>query len=355
MKTLKRTLNCAVIFLIASLWLMCMTVSAESGDNSLYDLGLQNASACSPEFVYSTWEYDVTVPAGTTELLLDPITSDSNASVIDISGTQLGEDGTSTVYITVEAANGNRVSYTLHVTTEEGEAETEPRQTEASAEQKAAEEAQRLSEQAASEAAQKQQAEFEQAKAQLTSLTRENEDLTNRISLLMKILYGLVGFAVLLLFFMINQSLRNKDLKEDLKEARQAEENQEFARKEQNMQQTYYYNPQQNMQQGMDTARKAPERMYAAQPMADASASVQEAFGNASQVLHAQPAPGQVNAPVQKPEETRRPEMTAAGAVPQPEMPVQNTAPRQTQAPSEPVMVQGQTEEPDVNVEMIDL
>lgn len=355
MKTLKRTCNCAIVSVIAALWLMCMTASASSGDNSLYSLGLKNASSCSPEFVYSTWEYNVTVPAGTTALELDPVTSDESASIIDISGAELGEDGTSTCYITVEAANGARVSYTLYITTDAA-AETEAPETEKSAEQQAAEEAARQSEQAAIEAAQQQQIQFEQMQNQVTSLTNENEDLTNRINLLMKILYGLVGFAVLLLFFMINQSLRNKDLKEDLKEARQAEENNEFARKEQNMQQTYYYNPQQNMPRGMDS-RKAPERTYAAQPMAETSASVQETFGNASQVLHAQPMPGQVTAPVQRPEVDKKPE-TPAASVPQPEAMPENAAPQRTraaQAPSEPVMVQGQTEEPDVNVEMIDL
>ena len=356
MKTLKRTFNCAVVFAIAALWMMCMTASASSGDNSLYSLGLENATSCSPEFVYSTWEYNVTVPAGTTELLLSPVTSDSSASVVDISGTQLGEDGTTTCYITIEAANGARVSYTLYVSTDaaaETEApETEAPETEKSAEQQASEEAARQSEQAASEAAHEQQIQYEQMQNQVTTLTKENEDLTDRMNLLMKIMYGLVGFAVLLLFFIINQSLRNRDLKEDLKEARElSEDNNEFARKEQNMQQTYYYNPQQNMPRGM-----APERTYAAQPMTDVSASVQETFGNASQVLQAQPMPGQASAPAQKPETAPvnaapQPEMTQASAAPQPMGPAANA----TQAPAEPVMVRPQTEEPDVNVEMIDL
>lgn len=354
MKTLKRTFKCAVVFAIAALWMMCMTASASSGDNSLYSLGLENATSCSPEFVYSTWEYNVTVPAGTTELLLSPVTSDVNASVVEISGTQLNEDGTSTVYIKVEAANGDPFTYTLNVTTEEGTAETEAPETEKSAEQQASEEAARQSEQAASEAAHEQQIQYEQMQNQVTTLTTENEDLTERINVLMKIMYGLVGFAVLLLFFIINQSLRNRDLKEDLKEARElSEDNNEFARKEQNMQQTYYYNPQQNMPRGM-----ASERTYAAQPMTDVSASVQETFGNASQVLQAQPMPGQASAPAQKPETAAapvnaapQPEMTQANAAPQPKRPAANAA----QAPTEPVMVRPQTEEPDVNVEMIDL
>lgn len=353
MKTLKRTFKCAVVFAIAALWMMCMTASASSGDNSLYSLGLENATSCSPEFVYSTWEYNVTVPAGTTELLLSPVTSDESASIVDISGTQLGEDGTSTCYITVEAANGARVSYTLYVSTDAA-AETEAPETEKSAEQQASEEAARQSEQAASEAAHEQQIQYEQMQNQVTTLTTENEDLTERINLLMKIMYGLVGFAVLLLFFIINQSLRNRDLKEDLKEARElSEDNNEFARKEQNMQQTYYYNPQQNMPRGM-----ASERTYAAQPMTDVSTSVQETFGNASQVLQAQPMPGQASAPAQKPEAAAapvnaapQPEMTQANAAPQPKRPAANAA----QAPTKPVMVHPQTEEPDVNVEMIDL
>lgn len=355
MKTLKRTWKSVAVAVMAVLLMMCAGISAgaESGDNSLYSLGLENGEA-SPEFYYSTLEYTVTVPAGTEELYLSPVTSDSNANIIDISGTKLNDDGTGTVYITVEAPNGAQVSYTLNVVPDAAAAptETEPETT--------AEEAQQaeLQRQAESEEALRQQAEAQANKEKVATLTAENNDLNNRINILMKVLYGLVGFAVLLLFLMINQSLRNKDLKDDLKEAKsQADANNEFARKEQN---DYYYVPSNN---GMRRNMQA-QGMPNMQPMADATQSVQAAFGNAPQVLQAQPAPGQVNAPVQQPQE-QQPQAQPAETAPQAQAaPVQQqTAPAQSQAapaqqqtaPAEPVMVQGQSEEPDVSVDMIEL
>ncbi len=326
MRTVKRKVNAVGMLVLAMLWMLCVTASADSGDNSLYSLGLQNASSVSPEFYYSTLEYDVTVPAGTKTLELDPVTSAEDASIIDISGTELDANGTATVYITVEAANGAQVSYVLHVTSE-GEPETTAPETEISEEERLQQEMQKQSE---SEEKQRRESELTAAQQQADKLSAQNRDLTNRINILMRVLYGLVGFAVLLLFFMINQSLRNKDLKDDLKEARsQADMNNEFARKEQSMQNGYYYNnpqaPTQNMQPNM-------------RPVEEASRNVQAAFGNASQVLHAQPVPGQVNAPQQE------------AVLTQP-----TSAPAPAPAQQEPVLVQGQTEEPDVNVEMIDL
>lgn len=344
MRTVRRVGNRIVVILAAMLWMLCVTAAADSGDNSLYDLGLENVVSCTPEFYYSTLEYDVVVPAGTTELSLDPVTSNSEAVITDISGTELSEDGTATVYITVEAPNGARVSYTLNVTSE-APAQTEPPQTEISEEQKRQEEAQRQSE---SEAAAKKEAELAANRRQIETLSVQNADLTKRINLLMKVLYGLVGFAVLILIFVINQSLRNKDLKEDLKEAKsQAEKSNEFARKEQGMQNGFYYN----------TQPEAAPNMPPMPPAQDVTQNVQEAFGNASQVLYAQPAPGQVNAPVQP----EAPEQEVS----EQDMPAREaSAPKETsgrrrgkkEAPVlEPTLVQGETEEPDINVEMIDL
>lgn len=332
MKVLKRTVS--NVILVLALCLLCVTAAAESGDNSLSSLGL-GVGECSPEFYYSTLEYTITVPAGTTELTLDPVTSDANASIVDISGTQLEADGTGTVFITVEAPNGAQVTYTLNVVPD-GEApapETEAAQTELSEEQKMLEEQQRMSE---SEEALRQQAEIEQNKQQVAALTTQNEDLNKRLDLLMKVLYGLVAFAVILLFLVINQCLRNKDLKEDLKDARnQAEANNEFARKEQTMQNNYYYTPHQNMQSNASAAPQMQQGMP--QPVEEATQNVQAAFGNASQTLYSRPAPGQVSAPAQ-------PQAQDAPEEPQPQG-----------APAKPQLVQGETEEPDVNVEMIDL
>lgn len=330
MKTVKRTRNCVVILsVIAMLWLLCMTAAADSGDNSLYSLGLENATSIEPEFYYSTLEYQVKVPLGTRELLLSPVTSNAEANVIDISGAELDEGSRGTVYVTVEAPNGAQVSYVLTVSADE-EVTAPAAESEADEEQKRLEEAQRQSE---SEEMARVQRELESRQQQINSLSDKNSDLTGRINMLMRVLYGLVGFAVLLLFFIINQSLRNKDLKDDLKEAKsQAEMNNEFARKEQTMQNSYYYNTPQNVQQGVP--------VNAQHPVEEATRNVQAAFGNASQVLQAQPMPGQVNAP------------RAAAGAPVAEQPMP-AAP--APAPAEPTLVQGSAQEPDVSVEMIDL
>lgn len=373
MKTMKKVWKSLILAALAVLFVLGMTVSAEeaSGDNSLYSLGLENGE-CSPEFYYSTLEYNVTVPAGTKELLLDPVTSASDANIIDISGTELDENGSGTVYVTVEAANGAQVSYVLNVTSD-APAETETTaETEMSDEQKYEEE---LKKQAESEEAARKAAELQAKADQADKVISENKNLNEKLNLLMKVLYGLIGLAVLLLFVIINQSLRNKDLKDDLKEARAlADQNTDFARRSENMRSDYYYAPMQNMPQNMG------------QPMMDASASVQAAFGNASQVLRAQPMPGQVNPPVQNMQMNTEPEKElskkeqkklekaakkaskkqAQGRVQdmqpmQTAMPVQNAPiPEMPTAPQSPVsagptLVRGNEEEPDVNVDMIDL
>lgn len=372
---MKKTWKKMVLLLMAALWMFCVTASAEgaSGDNSLYSLGLENASSCSPEFYYSTLEYNVTVPAGTSELYLSPITSDSYATILDISGTTLDESGNGTVYITVEAPNGAQVSYVLNVTSDGAVAETESETEDAAAaEQAKLEEEQKKA--AESEEAARQEAEKKANEEKLTRLTSENAQLTERMDVLLKVLYGLVAFAVILLFFIINQSLRNKDLKDDLKEARnQADMNNEFARKEPNMRTDYYYAPVNGRNQNPVNAGNMQK--------ADASGNMQAVFGNAPQRLQSQPMPGQAYA---------MPQDAIPGGVPGSNagMPVPGTVPTVPQAPEEPqqqnlsrreqkklekaakkaektnqpaqgqvreTLVQSTVEEPDVNVDMIDL
>lgn len=390
---MKRTWKKIVLLVMSALWMFCVTASAEgaSGDNSLYSLGLENASSCSPEFYYSTLEYNVTVPAGTKELYLSPITSDAYATILDISGTALDESGNGTVYITVEAPNGAQVSYVLNVTSEGGavaetEAETEDA---AAAEQARLEEEQRKA--AESEEAARQEAERKANEEKLTKLTSENSQLTERMDVLLKVLYGLIAFAVILLFFIINQSLRNKDLKDDLKEARsQADMNNEFARKEQNMRTDYYYAPVNGRNQNPINAGNMQ--------MADASSDMQAVFGNAPQRLQSQPMPGQAYAATQEAAPGRVPAApvvpgnTAAGSVeaqtaldsvptaseipeaPQPqnlsrrEQKKLEKAAKKAEKGNQPVvqpvpapgqvqetLVQSTVEEPDVDVNMIDL
>ena len=197
----------------------------------------------------------------------------------------------------------------------------------------------------------------------------------------MKILYGLIAFAVILLFVIINQSLRNKDMKDEIKSLKgQVTESYEYARKEQNMRSDYYYAPVQN----------TPQPMQGQNPqMNDMSGTVHAAFGNASQKLQAQPmnmaAATQEAAPAPSKKELKRQEKEARKAEKkakgrdarqiqpepmmqqdpmmapqqnvQPQMPPQQQVPQQMQQvpPQQPTMVQSSIEEPDVNVDMIDL
>ena len=137
MKEIKKTVSRLVMLLISVLCLLAVSVSAEdysddssSGDNSLYSLGLENAVSCEPEFYYATLEYNVTVSADTKELQLDPVKSADSAEITDISGTQLADDGTGTVSISVQAANGAVATYVLHVTSEAGTGDTKETETE---------------------------------------------------------------------------------------------------------------------------------------------------------------------------------------------------------------------------------
>ena len=348
---MKKTFKHVMLMMLAVLWMLCMTAAADeaSGDNSLYSLGLENGQ-CSPDFYYSTLEYDVTVPSGTEELLLSPITSDSNAQIIDISGTTLDENSEGTVYITVEAPNGAQVSYVLHVspdesTTESSESETDAAAAAAAEEEKYQEE---MRNQAESEEAARQLQELQTKADAADKLQTEYNEQTDKMNMLIKILYGLVGLAVLLLFFIINQSLRNKDLKDELKEAQtQADKNTDFARRSENMNSDYYYaamhNPQQNMVQ--------PNM---GQTVMDSSANVQAAFGNASQVLQAQPMYQQ---PVQNVQQmAQNVQQTVQEAQQDVQQSVQEAQQNvQQTASAEPTLIQGSQEEPDINVEMVDL
>ena len=370
-----------VLLLVCSLiCLLAVSISAEdydstSGDNSLYSLGLENAVSCEPEFYYATLEYNVTVAGGTKELQLDPVKSADSAEITDISGTELSDDGTGTVSISVQAANGATATYVLHVTSDGSQSETETEDAAAKAEsEKLATESEKV---AQSEAA----AQLEQKTQQLTSLQKENDDFADRLDKLMKILYGLIAFAVILLFVIINQSLRNKDMKDEIKSLKgQVTESYEYARKEQNMRSDYYYAPVQN----------TPQPMQGQNPqMNDMSGTVHAAFGNASQKLQAQPmnmaAATQEAAPAPSKKELKKQEKEARKAAKkakgrdarqmqpepmmqqdpmmapqqnvQPQMSPQQQVPQQMQQvpPQQPTMVQSSIEEPDVNVDMIDL
>ena len=387
MKEITKTISRLVLMVLSVVCMLMVSVSAEeysddssSGDNSLYSLGLENAVSCEPEFYYATLEYNVTVSADTKELELNPVKSADSAEITDISGTQLSDDGTGTVSISVQAANGAVATYILHVTsdgTKETEAETQANDAEA----KAKAESEKLAAESEAAAQSEQAAQLEQKAQQVTALQKENDDFASRLDTLMKVLYGLIAFAVILLFVIINQSLRNKDMKDEIKTLKgQVTESYEYARKEQNMRSDYYYAPVQN----------TPQPMQGQNPqMNDMSGTVHAAFGNASQKLQAQPmnmaAATQEAAPAPSKKELKKQEKEARKAAKkakgrdarqmqpepmmqqdpmmapqqnvQPQMPPQQQVPQQMQQvpPQQPTMVQSSIEEPDVNVDMIDL
>lgn len=380
MKKIKETVSRLAMMLLSVLCLLTVGVSAEdysddssSGDNSLYSLGLENAVSCEPEFYYATLDYNVTVPDGTKELQLNPVKSADSAEITDISGTTLSDDGTGTVSITVQAANGATATYVLRVTSEGSQSETETEDTAAAAESEAKAESEKLAAESESAAQSEAAAQLEQKTQQVTALQKENDDFADRLSKLMKILYGLIAFAVILLFVIINQTLRNKDMKDEIKTLKgQVTESYEYARKEQNMRSDYYYTPVQNTPQQPAGSNLQMNQM---------SGNVHAAFGNAPQKLQAQPintAAAREAAPALSKKELKKQEKEAKKAakrekdkasMPQEEMPQQmppmqqvpptqqpvQSQPVQPQQPVQPTVVQGSIEEPDVNVDMIDL
>ena len=82
-KTVWKSILLTVMLLV---W-TCMAVPAlaeeASGDNSLSSLGITTEGVTvSPDFYYSTIEYQVKVPSGTSRLELDPVPSNSGASIL---------------------------------------------------------------------------------------------------------------------------------------------------------------------------------------------------------------------------------------------------------------------------------
>lgn len=269
MNRARKTWKFSIAAVLMLTWMFAVTAFASglSDDNSLSSLGLHNGTA-QQEFVYSTWEYDVVVEPGTTELLLEPTTSNPNATITSITGTVL-QDGQATVLINVESESGIPMTYTLHVTegdtgTGESESETET-QTETQTEQ-TEQQTEPQTEQQTESAANDTTVQLLQAQV---DRLKENTDLT------MKIIYGLIALAVVLLFVIINLILKNRDLKDDLKDSENqlAYQTNEFARKEKSMDSENYYAPVQQDQAPKPVQEEAEK----------ASPQVEEAFGNASE------------------------------------------------------------------------
>ncbi len=218
MKIRKDGWKTTLILIAALIWLCGAAAAAEglSNDNSLADLGILTEGAqVSPEFTYGVTEYDVTVPEGTQSIDLDPVPSNGNAHIADISGRDL-VDGAATVEIVVEAENGEQFPYYLHVTADSSagtvappEPETQPQpQTEAETEPQTED----------PRYVKVDRNSLEEAEHTIAALKEETTSYRDRVSLLMKIIYGMIAFCVILLFIVINLMLKKRDLKAELQD-----------------------------------------------------------------------------------------------------------------------------------------
>ena len=216
----RKTVWKSILLTVMLLAWMCLAVPAlaeeASGDNSLSSLGITTEGVTvSPDFYYSTIEYQVTVPNGTSRLELDPVTSNSGASILSIDGQDIGSDGTTTVAITVQAANGNQITYYLYVTTDTTtQAATPAAETETEAVTEAQTETEPETEDPRYVKVDRNA--LEEAEKTISTLKTETGNYRDRVTLLTRILYGMIALCVILLFAVINLVLKKKDLKAEL-------------------------------------------------------------------------------------------------------------------------------------------
>ena len=219
-KWLKKGRICALLA-IACMLLLGVNVFASEDDNSLSSLGiLTEGATVSPEFAYNTWSYTVTVPGGTKELSLDPVPSSSSASISSINGTTLNEDGTGYVTITVQAGNGSQFTYELNVVSDgtvPAAAETE---TEKETETETETEKETETKTEDSRYVKVDKNSLQEAENTITNLKGQITVYKDKVSLFTKIMYGLIGLSVILLFVVINLLLKKKDLKDELNDYR---------------------------------------------------------------------------------------------------------------------------------------
>lgn len=342
---LKKTWKICAVFMMLLLCLSGITVMASgSDDNSLSDLGVENAVSISPDFEYSTTEYDIVVPEGTEQLALNPVTS-SGAATYDVSGETL-TDGKTTVYITVTAESGTQAVYTLHVEAERPNAaeqiaaanETEAPETEPETEQKA--ETETLETETESESV-----------SDAAGLVMEKvEKLKSDTDFSMKVIYGLIALSVLLIFVVINLILKNRDLKDDLRDAEEKLEMQtnEFARKERFLATENYYAPtQQQAATGMQQQSQVP--VQAPIQHTEEAPAIEETFGAAAKQPAVQKSGTRHSRRAEK-REQKRAEKAASQMAEQPSAPMQQQAPKPA-----PQKMAPPKEKKDVDVTMIDL
>ncbi|MDY3918957.1 MAG: hypothetical protein SOZ59_08160 [Candidatus Limivivens sp.] len=314
--------KCGLLLSILLVWLCGLQVFAGelSGDNSLYTLGIENGTI-EPEFYYSTVNYTVTVAPGTTELILNPVCSNENAQIISIDGTTL-DNGSGTVTITVRAQNGADAVYTLTVQPDPT-AETEPpTETEAPTEPQ-------TEPQTEAPATEPQTTAQTEDSATIIFLNGQISQFREKLDFSMKVIYGLIALAVILMFLSINLLLKNRDLKDDLRDAEDHLDFQtnEFARKEKMMDTDNYYAP----------VQAAPTPAPEAQPVA--VTAEKEADENVREEPKARGRRGRKEEKAAQNAEQNAVQNASVQAVPEPEK-------KETEAPAE---------EKDVDVTMVEL
>lgn len=212
----KHTWKTWLLLVIAAFWMCSVPVLASEDDNSLASLGILTEGAqVSPDFAYGTIEYNVTVPAGTTELQLDPVPTAEGAWIVDITGTEL-VDGKATVEIVVSAANGDRYSYFLYVTADESAGTAAPAETEPETQTETEKQTETEPETEDPRYVKVDRNSLEEANSTITALKTEISSYRSRVGILTKVLYGMIAFCVILLFIVINLLLKKKDLKAEL-------------------------------------------------------------------------------------------------------------------------------------------
>lgn len=93
-----------------------------SKDNSLKKLSL-SVGTLSPKFAANVVNYTATVPGDVTEVEVNAVTSNANATIESVAGNTDLQVGLNTIRIVVKAENGALATYTIEVTREEGEQE----------------------------------------------------------------------------------------------------------------------------------------------------------------------------------------------------------------------------------------
>lgn len=87
----------------------------KSGDNSLSSLKI-SAGTLTPEFKGSTTQYTATVGKDVNEITVAPVTSNSKATIVSITGNKNLKAGKNTVSVLVKAENGTEATYKIIVT-----------------------------------------------------------------------------------------------------------------------------------------------------------------------------------------------------------------------------------------------